>query len=474
VKVLQQAKSNSFSGNAFFIFLIRFFPSLANALVIILFSRNLSTPAYGSYQNFWIQLFVLNTLACLGFQSFIITYPHRFVAGIFKKLTGSHYLLLALWIVVCAAIFAGIQYAYNAISPVIPFLFLLAYALSVIAESILLSFRRFKILLGVNVAHTAVFILLHVYHLYEGWSFSMLFMALLLLAVARLLLLAVPAARAVKAEPSGHIDTAEMRKARNLWVHIGIYDVSQMLFKWIDKFIISLLLAGQLSAIYFNGSVDIPFLPLLLGAAGSAALMQLAQVQGGNEKEQALHLINHSSRLLSSIVFPVFWFLCCYRTELFTVLLSDTYLPSVPIFVASILALPLRAYSFTTLLQNRHKGRIINIGAILDLLLACALMYPLYLLMGLPGVALSFVISSYLQAAYYLYHTATVLQVKIVKLVPFANLLVKLIVFAFLFIVIHYLSAIYFTPQIVLFSGVLLAMLMAAITLLVEYRVARK
>ncbi|MGN6476004.1 MAG: hypothetical protein ACTHKV_02175, partial [Flavipsychrobacter sp.] len=137
------------------------------------------------------------------------------------------------------------------------------------------------------------------------------------------------------------------------------------------------------------------------------------------------------------------------------------------------MVLPLRAYNFTVVLQNRHKGRIINIGAVIDLAIACILMYPLYLLMGLPGVAFSFVISTYLQAGYYLYHTSRILNVSWGKLLPVVNWTIKLIVFCLLFIVIHYLLAAYYTPQIVLICGMILAALISGVSFLLEVRATK-
>jgi O-antigen/teichoic acid export membrane protein len=157
--------------------------------------------------------------------------------------------------------------------------------------------------------------------------------------------------------------------------------------------------------------------------------------------------------VLSSIVFPIFFFLLFYRYQLFVSVFSEKYIPAIPVFFISIMVLPLKAYNFTTVLQNRHKGSVITMGAILDLLLACLLMYPLYIWLGLPGVALSFVITTYLQAAFYLYHAAKVLGVPIFSLLPFANWLKKLIVFAIVLIAIHYLTALYFTGLIALILG---------------------
>ncbi|MGN6568908.1 MAG: lipopolysaccharide biosynthesis protein, partial [Flavipsychrobacter sp.] len=265
-----------------------------------------------------------------------------------------------------------------------------------------------------------------------------------------------------------------MKEVRSLWLHLGLYDVLQVLFSWVDKFIMSLVLIASLSAIYYNGAMNIPFLPLILSAAGSAILIQLASVNKEDELTETLRLLNQSARMLSCIVFPLFLFLLFFRYELFGVLLSDKYLASVPVFLVSILVLPLRAYSFTTILQNQHKGAIINIGAILDIVLACLLIYPLYRWLGLPGVALAFVITTYLQAAYYMYHTARVLQVKLPALLPYKNWLFKLIIFAITFITIHYLLVQLFKPAGVLISGAVLSGIIVLISLWIELKAYRR
>jgi O-antigen/teichoic acid export membrane protein len=215
----------------------------------------------------------------------------------------------------------------------------------------------------------------------------------------------------------------------------------------------------------------VPFLPILLGAVGGAALMQLS---ADKAEDAPIVVVNKTARILSALVFPVFFFLVCFRYELFTVILTNRYEGSVPIFLMSMLVLPLRAYNFTVVLQNKHKGNLINKGALLDMVLACVLMYPLYLLLGLPGVALSFVVSTYLQAAYYLYHTSRVLDVKWHKLLPLTNWCTKLIIFAIVFIGIHYGLSTVFEPQIVLIWGVVLTIITALVTFVIEFKAVKR
>src|SRR5690606_6739987 len=125
----------------------------------------------------------------------------------------------------------------------------------------------------------------------------------------------------IKTISAGAGHSYAMSDIRSLWVHIGIYDVLQRVFTWVDKFVISLLFSAGISAMYFNGTFDIPFLPLLLGAVSGAALMQMAASAKQSENKGAIIIANQAARLLSAVVFPLFFFLFLFRQELFTVLL---------------------------------------------------------------------------------------------------------------------------------------------------------
>jgi len=353
-------------------------------------------------------------------------------------------------------------------------LFILTYALSVIFESFLLVCRNYKKLTAINVLYSVAFCAIHWYMLNYGFSFQLLFIGLLLLAALRLGFYVIISIADMRKEVVEAADRVAIADVRSLWLHLGFYDVTQMLFTWIDKFIISLVLTAQLSAIYYNGSQNIPFLPLLLSAAGSSVLMHLAGGKSKDETPDIIRLMNQSGRVLSSIVFPLFFFLLFFRHELFFFLFWGKYREALPIFAVSILVLPVKSYSFTTVLQRLHKGSIINIGSVADIGLACALMYPLYLWLGLPGVALSFVITTYLQAAFYLFYSARLLHTSPLRLVPYKNWMLKLIVFSLVFIVIHYAGGRFFTGKINLILGIVAMVTLSVVSLLIELKKQRK
>lgn len=467
MKLLQKANSNNgYIGNSILIFLIRVFPSLANILVVVFFSRLLEKGDYGIYQNFWVNVLLLSSIASLGIQSFIVTYSSASIASLLKSMRTYQYALIVLWVLLIGIVFGMLQKEGVGMNMFFAISFLSVYAFSIIFESLLTAFRKFKVLVWFSLIHTLIFGWLHWLYIKGAFAVDMLFLYLLVLGVVRLLpYMFISIKEAAKHKKEEH----DIKAIRKLWLHVGFFEVSQRLLTLVDKFIIGLILSSELFAIYFNGTIQIPFLPLLLGAVGSAMLMQMADNEHQEDK-QLLKMITHSGKVLSAVVFPLFFFFLVYRYELFHVVFTSKYESAIPIFLVSILVLPLRAYNFTTVLQNRHKGATINMGVLIDLLGILLLIYPLYQWLGLPGVALSFVLSSYIQGAYYLYQTAKLLQVPFYHLVPVIDWAKKLIVFGLITIGIRYLLLEVFTEQIVLILGIAITFVIVATALFRELK----
>ncbi len=467
---LPKAKSNSFASNSFFIFITRFFPSLANLLVVIWYSNHLSQQEYGNYQHFWIQLSVLYPLACFGVHALLVTYSRDFILKLARSISATQYILYGVWAVGLAAVFAWLQSSALQMPFAIPFIFLLCWGATLILESFLIVCRNYTALILSNVLFAAGFCFVHWYALQQGFSLTNVFLYVLLLVLVRLAIYGLVTYTDIQQkEVNDDVTGTDIKSVRSLWMHLGVYDVSQILFNYIDKFIISIVLTAQVSAVYFNGSQTIPFLPLLLSAAGSAVLMLLAG-RADDDKAGLVRLMNQSGMALSCVVFPVFFFLFLFREEFMITIFTEKYREAIPVFAAALLVLPVKAYSFTTVLQRMHKGGIINAGAVVDLVLACALMYPMYLWLGLPGVALSFVITTYLQAAFYLVYSSRLLKVSPLALIPWGNWGLKLIVFFSLFIGIHYVGSEYFDMKMSLILGGVVMVVAIAISLLAELK----
>ncbi|RSK37196.1 hypothetical protein [Hymenobacter metallilatus] len=410
-------------GTSASIFLIRFLPTLASVLALVWLSRTMPPAWYGRYQGFWVQWQVLHVVACLGLPTVLLTYPAAAVNGLAEQLHRKQWLGLAAWAGLNALVllltqrytgspFAGWQVA----------LFLLLNVPVAVLEAYALLGRQFRSVALVSFGYAGLFALSHgllaTHHIGSSWL-----MGLLLLGNGlRLLLLVRLARQQFRRNQTG---TPPPVGLRHLWLHTALNEVVQILFRWVDKLALSLLLPAALFALYFNGTLDVPFLPLLLGAAGSALLLHFHEPNVSDAER--VQLLKATATLLGRLVFPLFFFLVLFRRELFGVVFAHRYDAAVPLFLLSSLVIPLRAYNFTALLQHKGQGRIITTGAVLDLLLALLLMYPLYRWLGLGGVALAFVVSTWWQAGYYLRHTARLLNQPWPALLPLRAWAVQLL-----------------------------------------------
>ena len=449
---LQKLKIDSFLSSSAVIFLSRAFTALASLAVILWYSRVLPEDEYGYYNNFWVQVNVFFPLACFGVHAWVITYAPGTLSAILGKLRVGHYTAYVAWFLLVVIAFAGLQASLGFVGFALSLLFLLTYAAGLLAESFLIVLRRYKVLLIANLVYSIAYWLVHVYVLRSGFSLSAVFLYLLGVNILKLLISVPVILSGFSKTVHNNAGAPADADIRDLWMHMAVYDIVQSLSGWIDKFIISLVLPAAISATYSNGSMNIPFLPILVSAAGSAVILQLADNKEPNERNSAVMLMNQGGRVLSGVVFPVFFFLLFFNAEVIHILFPR-YANAIPIFIVSLLVLPVRAYSFTSVLQRLHRGDIINKGAVGEIVIALAIMYPLYLWMGLPGVAFSFVISTYLQAAYYMWHYTRLLEADLSDLIPFRNWMQKAIVFGFLFIAIHYTAVQYLSEKNVLFLG---------------------
>lgn len=437
-------------GTSAAIFLIRFFPTLASVVALVWLARGTPAAYYGRYQSFWVQWQVLHVVACLGLPTLVLTYPAAWLRGLVRASRPRHWAGLAGWVGVMAGGLAVAQWwGGSAFAPWQAGLFLLLNVPIAVLEAYVLGLGQRRAVALVSVGYAGLFILSHGLLVEALLSSEGLMSGLLLASALRLAALGYLAQRGPA--PPALAEVPAWPAVRSHWAHTAFNDVVQVLFRWVDKLALNFLLPAALFALYFNGTLDVPFLPLLLGAAGSTLLLHFNEP--GLTDAARLATLRAAAVLLGRLVFPLFWFLLFFRRELFGVILAHRYDAAVPLFVVSSLVVPLRAYNFTALLQHKGQGHRISRGAVLDLALALALMYPLYWLLGLAGVALAFVLSTYAQAGYYLGHTARLLRVPWASLVPWRPWAVQLLRAALGLGLLHTLLAHWLAERMVLVGG---------------------
>lgn len=468
----QKAAYQSLIRNAAFIFGIKLFPALAAVVVLILFSRNLPPDDYGNYQDVWVKIMLIGTVAYAGLPVAIITYSAASIRQFWTHVRSVHILLFIAWIALCSI---GVGFLLARLN--LPFLLtaglLLGYVIHAIQESLIIVSKKMSGLLVVNLLYACFFLGIHGYIINQYnlvHLLSWLLGGMLLRSVALLFIILHQYRRTEPAQTQ----LPDPQRARKLWWHLGFYDLIQTTFRYADKFILSSLLSAPVFAVYFNGvqPAEIPFLPYLLGAVSGSVLIQLSDRQ--RQQEDGYKLVFQTGKLLSCIVLPLFVFLMLFASELFAVVFAHKYGASVPVFMVAILVLPLRACNYTVLLQHLHQGKIINLGAIGDLLLAVLLMYPLYQWLGLSGVALSFVVSTYLQVLFYVWHTLRLTGIPLTQLIPLTNWMSKLVLSGLLLAPLRFWLSPRYSDSVCLSAGLLGMVLLMLGTLTYEQVSARR
>ncbi len=433
------------------IFAIRFFPAAATLAVQIAFAHFLPKSLNGLYQQLWINLAVLVAIGCIGIPPLMLTHTSKSVHRWLLGLQARHVSLFGLWLCALAGVLILFSPDQSFFNPWMLVSLFLTQTSILLVETYLLINRKFLILAAVGLLYSLLFCAAHYVFLMHAISFPAMLWLIVLLSALRLCTLILAARRNYVMEATLLRRRIMPVAVRKQWSQLGIYDVSQVIFRFIDKLFIARIVGPALFSIYFIGTTDVPFMPILLSAAGSGLLIQLALED--QSVVARLKLVNYSGAMLGRIVFPVFFFLFFFRYEFIEVVFSKGYLPSVPLFAISILALPLRAYNYTSMLQHLNRVKTINWGALLDLSVALLLAYPLFLWKGLAGVAFAFMICSYIQAAFYLAKTARFMHCSIPQLIPWKAWMIMLIVFGIAGIGLHDVLARYFSLRQTLILG---------------------
>ncbi len=447
-----------------FLLAARIFPALALLGVMVWYSRVLSPAAYGQYQNIWVRYGLLSTLACMGIPTLAqVVGPADLMVGLrgssqkmrafFGVLLGLSTLLFVFW---------------NRGFPSLPVLvvFFIGWVLATLAEGLALGQRRYRQVSVVNGVASLLFVALHGFF---AASPPLLFGSLGLLALLRAFVLYLPFAKASRRMADGGVAVAV--GLTRLWRDLAVYDLIQQSSRLLDKALVGFLVVPALSGVYFNGAQEVPFLPLLLGAAGSAFLHQAADAGETGATGKAV-FIRATGSLLAAFVFPLFWFLMLGREALFEVVFGGRYQASVSIFAMTTLVLPLRAYPFSAMLQHFRKTQWVLWGAAGDLVLASVLAWMLYPLLGLPGIALSFSLSTLCMVVFYTWKTVQITGLSLSALFPLRQWAITFLVSA---------SMLYGVKMVLSFTGLnafgsllILALCAAGLTALFGFRNFRK
>ncbi len=384
-----------------------------------LFSIYLSKESYGVYQKIFVLTSFFSGLCCLGLPVLIASLPPvgsgKVIVDILKKFR----LIYALTIIGSAIFiicFAGfISYTTRLVS----FLLILSNATYLLAEVYLVKLHRDNYILLNNLLYAPLYFGVHVFVIKQpAFSFPLLMNCLLLLSFIRLLMMFISNWRFIKNDMATAAEVGTSIYI-NQWKFLSVNEMLDLFSRQIDKLFLLWLLSAAVFAVYFNGSYEIPLIGVLITTTGTFMTMQTVQTKDGTVVKKMLH---KSSLMLSAILFPLFFFLFINAEGLFQLLFKGRYNDSVPVFLISCCIIPLRIINYTAILQGYHKGKEILIGSGLGLCIKIILSIAFYFFLDVRGVALAFILGTFVQMAYYLFQTSKLLDENFTSLLPYLNI----------------------------------------------------
>jgi hypothetical protein len=300
--------------------------------------------------------------------------------------------------------------------------FILVQTIVTISETLLIKSQGEKISFVINILYSLAFFGWHIYILTSAYSLYNLITGIIVISIVKWIAIVLIAGRREENEISyneNHFLTH--------WKYLGVNDLLGVISKWIDKFFLLYLLTSTDFAIFFNGSFEIPLFGILISAMGSFLSIEISA--NVLQPDKIKNLFRESFNALSAIVFPLFFFLLFFRDELFSFLFNDKYNASLPIFLISIFILPLRINNYSVILQCFSEGKKVLVGSVIDIAVSIILMLVLYPLMGTRGIAAAVVIATYCQVVFYLWHSAKILNMPFLQILPLQKLLARLLLY---------------------------------------------
>ncbi len=401
------------------VFTGRLLPTLFLTIIMILFSRKLSYTAYGQFQTCWIYVNILSVAISFGIHSVLLStelnYFSQFIDRNQKKITG---LYLGGAIVVFSIFYITTQQLPPATKALLVVFILLQCTCS-LTDTLLIKQQQLRTYVWVNIGYASLFFSIHLYFYFQPFVLNALLVAVIALSACKGLLLV----KLVQALPTA-IPAKHSRQLPGNWLYIGINDILGIVARWLDKLFLIYLLSAADFAVFFNGAIEIPLFGILISAMEYIMLTHISA--NITNRLAATVIFKESFKLLSLVAFPLFFLLLTMHREAFAIIFNHRYDASIPVFLVSIFIIPVRITHYGVLLQCYGQSRKIAIGSLFDLVFSLLLMIVLYPVMGTPGVALALVSCTYLQAAFYTWQSAKLMQTPIGALVP-VTFLVRLL-----------------------------------------------
>ena len=345
-----------------YLFFGKALPVIILFLITIIYSRRLGYDEYGIFQSVWMYANIVNVVISFGLSAVILStnldFFFSFVRENQRKII-SFYTTLSIIVLIAFFYFSR---NFDTAQKFVIVSFIVIQNILTVAETLLIKQGNEKKAFVINLFYSVLFFAWHLYILFSNYSLVNLIAGICIISVLKFIATIIFIHKNIAV-----IRVTNDRGFLSHWAYLGSNEILGIVAKWIDKILLLYLLTTADFAIFFNGSFEIPLFGLLISVTGSLLLIEIsADIKS---KSKITGLFRENFNLLSSIVFPSFFFLLFFREEIFSLAFKNKYNASIPIFVISIFVLPIRINNYSVILQCFSQGKKILWGSIMDILI---------------------------------------------------------------------------------------------------------
>lgn len=175
---------------------------------------------------------------------------------------------------------------------------------------------------------------------------------------------------------------------------------------------ISSKIGPEALAFYVTGAFATQFVNILRGSIADVIFPEIVDLKHSNAKD-ALPLWKRATVLYCVMLFPLVILFSYYADAIVTVLFTREYSEAIPVFSAFAFLMLLHCFDFHLPLRVQNANRFYVIGSVAALSINVLLLYPMFLIFGLIGPVVAFILSRLLFTLYLGYQTAKLYKIQI-------------------------------------------------------------
>jgi O-antigen/teichoic acid export membrane protein len=190
-----------------------------------------------------------------------------------------------------------------------------------------------------------------------------------------------------------------------------------------DKAVTTYFMTPEQYATYVIGAREIPFIQSMTSSINAVLIPEMSSLWHTGKAVEIVRIWRRAVRKTSLVLLPTFAFLFVHAGNVITLLSSQEYWESAPVFRIYLLLLPLRTATYGLIFQAIGEMKYVVRAIFLFLGLSLVANVILIDVLGLTGPAWAIVLATYAIAAYYIVELRRFFKISALELLPIKELL---------------------------------------------------